>query len=270
MEEFDRAAADYVEHLWQVDAPESHAVEFLSAVARLVPRARRGLPTTAFYVANWRRTVRRQRAQPLPQEVVQAMAGICFARDLWQLGVALLLGFVGLLRPAELLKLRVQDVVMPHRAAEPALLILLETKSGQRQNREEKAIVGDPLVVAGLSRVVGGRPRLARLFPFSAQKLVDLLRGLLREAGFPAHNVSGYSLRRGGATWFMLATGSMAATSVHGRWASERTARIYVDGAMAQQARLAMTEPTRRVVRVGARLARAFLEQERVQGRRPL
>ena len=58
----------------------------------------------------------------------------------------------------------------------------------------------------------------------------------------------------------------MNALTIHGRWESERTARIYVDGAMAQQTRIDQTAEAKRVVTVGARLAQRFLAEERLRG----
>ena len=120
----------------------------------------------------------------------------------------------------------------------------------------------DPLVEAGLRRVMAATAPSAPIFDYTAAAFVEHLRALVAEIGMSATAISGYSLRRGGATWFLLSSGSMARTSVHGRWASERTARIYIDSAMAQQTRLQLAPPAQRVISVGVRVARALLEQE--------
>ena len=44
-----------------------------------------------------------------------------------------------------------------------------------------------------------------------------------------------YSLRRGGATWHFAAGKSLDATIVRGRWQSSKTARIYIEDAVAAE-----------------------------------
>ena len=84
----------------------------------------------------------------------------------------------------------------------------------------------------------------------------------------PTGAISGYSLRRGGATWYFMATGSMARTTVHGRWAAEGTARIYIDGAMAQMSRAHLPPESERVLRAAAAIATAVLAAQADEQRR--
>ena len=50
--------------------------------------------------------------------------------------------------------------------------------------------------------------------------------------GLSGANLRYYSLRRGGATKIFNETGSFDACAEAGRWASIRTARIYIDAAL--------------------------------------
>ena len=60
--------------------------------------------------------------------------------------------------------------------------------------------------------------------------------------GFCA-DIKPYSLRRGGATEFFRSTGSMAKTMERGRWSEMKTARIYVNTAMAELHALKVDRP---------------------------
>ena len=58
-------------------------------------------------------------------------------------------------------------------------------------------------------------------------------------------NLSVYSLRRGGATWSFLQHHSMELTLLKGRWQSAKTARIYLQDAIAGLSDLQMTPQLR-------------------------
>ena len=176
------------------------------------------------------------------------------------MALAVLVGFVGLLRPSELFNLEVGDVVFPPRGAARCVLILRSSKSGRRNACEEKVLLHEQRVVQGLKFLTRDRPRGDRPFPFSQAQFVEALRGACHELGVPAAEVSGYSLRRGGATWNFLMHGSLARTAVLGRWASERTARIYIDGAMAQQARWRLSPAALAACEAGEAYAAAWLQ----------
>ena len=258
MEELDTRASEFVDHLWLEGEPEGWATDFASGLKRLVPRARKGLVVTTFYLNNWRRTVTRRRALPFTALVIKGLAGFAFAEGRWGLGAMLLAGFVGLLRTDEILDLRVRQIMF-FEDFRRAVLILPDTKSGAREGKVEKVLITDPLVARALQRACHQRPREYRVLGVPAGGFNDVLRRLAGRAGIPGRGVSGYSLRRGGATWHFLSGGSLSKTTVHGRWAHEKTARIYIDGAMAQQAEWSLRPDSRRLLLLGGRVAAGLL-----------
>ncbi|CAK0857154.1 unnamed protein product, partial [Prorocentrum cordatum] len=152
LEELDARASEFVDHLWGEGEPESWATDIASGLKRLVPRARKALTVTGFFLNNWRRTVSRCRALPFTPLIVKGLAGMAFAEDLWNFGTALLVGFVGLLRTDEILGLRSRRVMF-YESHQKAIIILPETKTGSREARVEKAMVNDTVVVRALAKV---------------------------------------------------------------------------------------------------------------------
>ena len=78
-----------------------------------------------------------------------------------------------------------------------------------------------------------------KIYPHAVDEFGRELRKFCMAPGLPYNQVSGYSVRRGGATFHFQKDGSLSKTTLAGRWASERTAHIYSDCSMAQIASLA-------------------------------
>ena len=78
--------------------------------------------------------------------------------------------------------------------------------------------------------------------------------------GFEHPKMSGYSLRRGGASWHFHAYNSYDLTTEAGRWSQIRTARIYIDQAAADAARTLHSKEDERLQLKSAALARAFVK----------
>ena len=71
-------------------------------------------------------------------------------------------------------------------------------------------------------------------------------------------------LQAGGATWWFRQTGSLDQVATRGRWAQVRTARIYVDAAMAEQGAWLVPDEGMRFGRQISRVLRQILEQAQV------
>lgn len=73
--EIDLLASEYVNHMWQEHEPFGYAGDLISGLIEYVPATKRGLPVTRQYHANWKRTIRRQRAIPLTPKFLKALLG---------------------------------------------------------------------------------------------------------------------------------------------------------------------------------------------------
>ena len=232
---------EYINLLYQEGEPASYAADCLAGLQRLYPACRRQLPTAWQYYSNWQTEALPQRALPLPTFAVKGMAAACGLLGRWDLAALLILGFVGLLRTSELAHLQLQHV----RVARPdlAVVALPLTKTTRRKKGAEVVTVHDPTVIRiverALSEAVGAAlyQRQAHVFPAEFQ-------ALCRWAGLEDRRFTPYSLRRGGATWHFLMTGSLDSTILKGRWQSAKTARIYIEDAAAQGALVSLPPHT--------------------------
>ena len=137
-DELDYHASNYLEHLWREGEPEGWATDFVSGLRRLVPCARRLLPTTRFYLSNWRRTISRTRALPFTPLMVRGLAGVALADGNIRMAAVLLLGFVALLRTDELLQLQAKHFSSTRTSLGPYSLFL-KVKVGSGTMSQKKS-----------------------------------------------------------------------------------------------------------------------------------
>ena len=72
LEELDNAASEFVNELYQDDRPVGWASEFACGLKKLYPKCCKKLQITSAYVKNWQKAIKRVRALPLGQEILQA------------------------------------------------------------------------------------------------------------------------------------------------------------------------------------------------------
>ena len=181
------------------------------------------------------------RAPPLPASYAAAMAAAALATGEVILCLLILVAFSAFLRTGEIVQVRAAHFLF-NEGTGPVLLSLPVTKSGQRgKNTPETLVLSDPLLTLYIRVVI---PRLhpqELLWPYGEAAFRQAFSRLVKKARLPAAGWRPYSLRRGGATAYFLETGSLDLTTVRGRWQSSRTARIYLDEAVAFLATLRAT-----------------------------
>ena len=180
------------------------------------------------------------RASPLNTFFLAALAGNAVALNDRRLAVSLLLGFHCMLRTGELLKIRKMDLSFMEQHSR-GIVVLHETKSGQRTASSETVVIFDAFLVRMLAIVCRDLPPADFLMGCSPAVFRVKFARLVHEAGLPKCNWKRCSLRRGGATTDFLHNGQLDRTMVRGRWASAKTARLYIDDAVSMQAQLVVT-----------------------------
>ena len=153
----------------------------------------------------------------------------------------LAVGYAGLLRSGEMLQLRRRDIrIFPHRMQ--AVVALRNTKTGQRDGRLELVMIRSRVAVKLLIQHVQGLPPDELILNIERGEFMRLFRRVVIALGLAHEKVTLYSFRRGGATHDFLEHGSLELTLLRGRWASARSARIYVQDAVAALAELQLSD----------------------------
>ena len=219
----DDLLAEYIEHLWASGEGRALASDTVAGLQDLEPHLKGSLPTVWRLLKVWSQNELPNRAPPLPEVVVKAMAGRALFKNDPEFALSLLLGFYGMMRTGELLGVSARNVEVSHTPG-PAIISLGLTKSGRRQGAAESITV----TVVDVVRRLKQWKALGRL---SLAPSVSAWRGkfaeTLEELGLSSFEFRPYSLRRGGATFWFAKHGSFDRLLVQGRWQAAKTARIY-------------------------------------------
>ena len=141
------------------------------------------------------------------------------------------MAFRGLLRTGELLAVKAADIMFAHNNAK-AFVQLHESKT-MRTNPATRLAISDYKVVTLLRAWKASVPGTASLVPMPPHQFRKAYGLALANANLGSYGFKPYSLRRGGATELFLTCHSFSTVTQHGRWASERTARIYIQYSLA-------------------------------------
>jgi hypothetical protein len=249
MEDLDGAVGEYLEFLWSEGDNCSRARYLVAGIQYFVPSTRRHLELAWTLVRTWARMEPPHRAIPFSCDLVLALSALAVEKGMQDVAVLLLIAFEAMLRTGEAFMVAARDVLFTARGA---ILRLPRTKMGVRQAREEMVQIYSPIAVSLLRRAVAERPDGGLLARRRPDQLRVALKSLL--AVFELHELgySWYSLRRGGATVDFLEHGSMETTIVRGRWTAGRTARIYIEQAIADSVTAAFTPRQAALVRLYA------------------
>ena len=223
----------WIEDLWETGEPKNLPNDAVSGSQHFIPALRGQLRGAARFLSAWGRHEMPARATPLSALFASALAGAAsLARD-FPMAVGILLAFHAFLRPTELCTVEWKNLTFfPNRRR--ALLTLPNTKSGRRTGRKESVILDDPFLCQALHRLQAAHAaiRRTRLLHHDSASFRHRFAIMIELAGLPAAHWRPTSLRRGGATEEFLRHGQLDRTMLRGRWASQKTARIYIDAAM--------------------------------------
>ena len=235
-DKLDDLCSDYIEYLWSEGEGRAMANTFLAAIQDHDPKVKGWLPSSWRLLKTWSTNEPPNRAPPMTESVLRALTGWAFMHDHFKFGVSLLVAFHGLLRTGELLGLQCFQIHMSS-PTQPAVISLGLTKSGKRQGAAESITISELPVLKFLWRwkcsakpldFLTDKPHVWR------QMFSDALSALkLSEWEFRP-----YSLRRGGATFYAIKTGSLDRVLLLGRWTAIKTAKIYINSGLAMQAEL--------------------------------
>ena len=223
----DELICDYLEHLWSSGAGRGLACDTLAGLQDLQPNLRNHLPGPWRLLKAWHVNEVPNRAPPLPEHVVWAIAGWDFFKGHASFAVSILAGFYTMLRTGELLGLR-SSALMAAKGQSQVLISLGMTKGGKRHGAAESVVLGVTTAVGFVKRWKHLASPTQSLTP-SPAAWRKLFNDAIEALGISQYGFRPYSLRRGGATWWFSKHQSLDRILVQGRWHAHKSARIYID-----------------------------------------
>jgi hypothetical protein len=244
-------ACAFVEALWEEGESKSLAGDFLSSFKTMAPQLRsecHGFSLAWSLFTAWGRNELPERATPFDEDLILAMT--CYAIQVQRnlsFGVALFLGFRGLLRVGEICGLRVGKIFFAENLSS-AVLELGFTKGGQRRGIEERITIDDADLVRLLFILVEDKKPGDFTFTSTANQFRSLLAGIVQAFGLSGMNFKTHSLRRGGATHLFRLSASYDRVMEMGRWSSQKTCRIYVAEAVSAMNAMMMPKKSKLLI----------------------
>ena len=235
-DQFDAIVSEYVEFLWSEGEGRGLAADTIAGLQDLDPKLKGHFQQTWRLMKTWNTQEIPNRAPPLPEQAILAMAGWGFFHGHFNFSVSILLCFYAMLRTGEVLGIRNSDISM-NSATSPAVISLGLTKGGKRTGAAESVTLTAAVALKWLWQWKGRNGPKASLCP-SASTWRTMFKTCLADLKLTLFEFRPYSLRRGGSTFWFSKHGSLDRLLVAGRWQAARTARIYINEGLSVLAEL--------------------------------
>lgn len=239
-EQLDGLLSEYIEHLWSSGEGRALAADTIAGLQDMDPKVKGHLPASWRLLKTWGINEIPNRAPPLPEHAVLAMAGWAFFHQHFAFGISLLVAFYGMLRTGEVLNLTNADMFMTS-IRSPAVLSLGMTKGGKRQGVAESCTLTPQVVLQWVWHWKKCNTPHAKLCQ-SSSSWRAMFSKCLTALNLDSFQFRPYSLRRGGATWWFSRHGSLDKLMVAGRWQAVKTARLYINEGLAVVADLKLPQ----------------------------
>ena len=228
----DQGVCQFIESLWNEGEPRYWGEDVISAFIKRVPQLKGFFPGAWQLISAWQRHELPQRCTPLSTVLLKALCGVAISWGETSMALCLAVAFQGILRTAETYSMAVKDFTF-HPTNGTCVLALPFTKSGTRFNTVESVILDDAAINRVLVSHFRALPPDALVYNDGSRKFRRLFDDIVYHLRLPQKLLyKPYSIRRGAATEFFRATGSLSRTAVRGRWQNEKTCRIYVNESM--------------------------------------
>lgn len=241
----DEAIAAWFDLLFQRGHSSADGQKFLAALQHLWPglQAKVQLPRSCRVVKGWWKLRPLRSRAPLPFQALMGILGALLHRGLHDEATAVLIAFVGYLRPSELLAIQPDTLVPPLQGA-PGLqrcwgIILGDFAKGKSNKTGEfdESVLLDWPDLDFLSPVLlelHQRPANRPVWDFDAPHLTTALKTAAAEAMVDTLEPQLYSLRHGGASFDCLTRRRpLSEVKKRGRWRRDASVRRYEKAAVA-------------------------------------
>ena len=254
LQQLDMVLNEYVVHLWSTGKGKQAAVTAVYGVRMYIAEAADHLPNAIKSLRGWGRLHKTTSYPPMSWDMCVLISCQLTRAGYWHHGVGCLLAFTCYLRVGELCGIQhgdVADIGDPRMGRNNTCMCirLAHTKTGSN-----KWVTVRHPVVAQLMRSLlsSSRPGNYPLFPFSPSHFRSMLHAACEALGIDHVGYVPHSLRHGGATHDHIMGVPMEDILLRGRWASNATARMYIQTGKAML--LSQSIPAS-VLRTAARVA---------------
>ena len=234
----------YIEFLHKSGRPYNSGKNAVLAVQHRFRHLRRCLQEAWDDLVTWRMELPVQPRRPAPELVVWALFSQSLLSGLSQsstdlapirFGICCLLMFRGLLRPAEMWKLRFEDVTFIYLAdrGEVAVLRLIAAKNQRAMGRWQSIVIRCKVVVRWLKWLAHGQPRAGLIMVGGRKRFLELLETTLQLLHLQKDFIRPSSFRAGGATALFVSDVEISKIKVLGRWKQLATLDYYLQEASA-------------------------------------
>ena len=247
----DKHLTAFLEHLYLEGEDLSKANYVTAAVIFHVPGTKglSSLPLAQQSMKGWRRLCPPRARMPIPFEAVCLLCQAATKKKQMEVALSMMLTFVLYLRPAEVFRLRVQDIVKPvgrkHKTYRHFAILLHPSEVGI----PSKTLQYDEMLTLDLSYQQFLGPALVKhldlnnrmpeelAFSISLQDMTDFMEEQWEGLGLaPLGPIHAYRLRHGGASHeAALSLREMTAIQARGRWQTLRSLKNYAKGGRLQQ-----------------------------------
>ena len=139
------------------------------------------------------------------------------------------------------------------------LVLLGWTKTGQRRGQVESSSIFEKRTIELCGAVIADRPPEQYVFMQGRIAFYKLFKRYIAKLHLNRERYTPYSIRRGAATAAYLETHNLNKLLLHFRWQNIKTARLYVDEAMAHEAETKLTKRQQSALRGGVSLLNSVL-----------
>ncbi|CAE7673514.1 Senp8 [Symbiodinium sp. CCMP2456] len=227
-------------HLYAEGHPRYLLVYAITAIQNRCPSYRNRLSAAWQVDKKWQDIEPGECRPVLPAAAVRALLCVTALWGWLRWSGLVLVGFLAMLHPTEMVQLIRKDLVFPSDALghTRALYVHLRKPKTQRFARRQHGKIDDPIAIRVLEALFGKLAPHERLFAGSMHSFRKLWDAGLQFLGIPCRAiVKGATpgvLRGSGATFFYQATENVQWLAWRGRWARVRTLEYYLQEVAAQ------------------------------------
>ena len=219
----DVSVCGFLEAMWGEGETKARAADLISGlqwhyeVRHVMPGAWRKYQT-------WNNAEPSEQTPPMPVEALLALAGHASLCGDHFFAVTIFVGFHAFLRTGEMLDLQMSQI---RGDGSFFTLVLTDTKTTKRHHTTEYILLEDEGVLSCV-RWARRQKQFGRLCGASPSQFRKKWRCYVSALHLDPDVFAPYSVRRGGATYDYMQSGSLDRALLRGRWQSLKAARLYV------------------------------------------